>query len=498
MKFGRASGVLLHPTSLAGDFGIGDFGDEAFKFIDFLRDARQAYWQMLPLGPTGYGDSPYQCFSAFAGNTLLISPEKLGKDGLLTNSKLKPPATECGSDRIDYGSVYNSKGEILRDAFRGFQRTTSVALNDGFKKFTRENGWWLDDYALYRAIKTEQKQKPWYEWMDELKLRDETAIRRLREQLAEQVDAEKFFQFIFFRQWFDLRKYANENGIKIIGDMPLFVALDSSDVWCNHDHFKLNADGSAKVVAGVPPDFFSKTGQLWGNPIYDWEAMRSDDFSWWTARMHFTLKMFDVVRIDHFRGLSSTWEVPGNDKTAESGQWVEVPGSELFTALECSMGDLPVIAEDLGFVTPEVNKLRDEFGIAGMKILQFAFGGDAQNHDLPHNYISNCVAYTGTHDNDTTVGWWRSIKVSEREFCKKYLNSDGKEINWDLIRTAWASVADTAITPMQDILGIGSEGRMNLPATTVNNWQWRMKKDAIRPEHVKRLRSLSEIYGRAC
>lgn len=493
MNFARASGILLHPTSLSGEYGIGDLGPEAFKFVDFLCEAGQTYWQILPLGPTGYGDSPYQCFSAFAGNTLLISPEKLVEDSLLP----KLPAPIEGTNRVDYGAVYKSKGEILREVSTSFQRKMNTELNDEFKTFVRENAWWLDDYALYRAIKFEQQQKPWYEWSDELKLREAEAIIKVSKELSDQIQAEKFYQFLFFGQWFALKEYANACGVKIIGDLPLFVALDSADVWCNQDKFKLEPDGTAKVVAGVPPDYFSKTGQLWGNPIYDWDAMRQDNFSWWTARMHFTLKMFDVVRIDHFRGLLATWEVPGKDKTAENGQWVDVPGSELFAELKHVIGDLPVIAEDLGFVTPEVEELRDEFGFAGMRILQFAFGGDAHNRDLPHNYITNCVAYTGTHDNDTSVGWWSDLDQDTRAHVIKYLDSDGKEINWDFIRAAWASVADISIVPMQDVLGLGSEARMNLPATIENNWLWRMTKDVIRPEHVKRLRELTEIYGRA-
>lgn len=496
MNFERASGILLHPTSLPGDFGIGDLGDEAFKFVDFLVEAGQTYWQILPLGPTGFGDSPYQCFSALAGNTLLISPEKLLEDGLLSSSLHQPSATASGSDLVDYSEVYQSKNEILRRAFDAFQKSASGDLRGRFEKFCQENAWWLDDYALYRVIKAEQKQKPWFEWPDELKQRDKAAIRKAREQHSNKIQAEKFYQFLFFRQWFALKKYANDSNIKIIGDLPIFVAHDSADVWCNQNKFKLNADGTAKVVAGVPPDYFSKTGQLWGNPIYDWEAMQRDDFSWWTARAHMTFKMLDVVRIDHFRGFVAAWEVPGDDKTAENGQWVDVPGRQLFTVLKRSVGDLPVVAEDLGVITPDVERLRDEFSFPGMRILQFAFGGDAKNQDMPHNYTKNCVAYTGTHDNDTTVGWWQSLGSREREHCLKYLDSDGKEIQWEFIRAVWASVADTAIAPMQDILGIGTSGRMNSPATTANNWQWRMTADDIKEEYPKRLRELTETYGR--
>ncbi|MBP6002526.1 MAG: 4-alpha-glucanotransferase [Pyrinomonadaceae bacterium] len=506
MAFPRASGILLHPTSLPGDCGIGDLGDEAFRFIDFLVEARQQYWQILPLGPTGYGDSPYQCFSAFAGNTLLISPEKLIEDGLITPSDLddRPDFT---AHKVDFGSVYNWKNQLLPKAYDGFHRVTSFDLRGKFETFCQENDFWLDDYALFRAIKATQDQKPWYEWPAELKLREGTAMRFAAERLYEETQAQKFYQFLFFRQWMAVKDHANRSGIKIIGDIPIFVAADSADVWCNQNKFKLSADGTAKVVAGVPPDYFSSTGQLWGNPIYDWDAMRADGFRWWIARVHSTFQTVDVVRVDHFRGFAASWEVPGDDETAENGRWVDVPGKELFVALRQSLGELAIIAEDLGVITPDVEELRDGFGFPGMRILQFAFGGDAQNHDLPHNYIRNCVAYTGTHDNDTTVGWFNSQagagstrdegEISrEHDYCLKYLDSNGEEIHWDFIRAVWASVANTAITPLPDLLGIGTEGRMNLPASTSGNWHWRMTRESINDGIVERLKELTEIYGR--
>ncbi|MGH9949669.1 MAG: 4-alpha-glucanotransferase [Pyrinomonadaceae bacterium] len=506
MKFPRASGILLHPTSLPGAFGIGDLGATAFEFVDFLAEANQTYWQILPLGPTGYGDSPYQCFSAFAGNTLLISPEKLVEDEFLTSEQIAD-RPDFPAHKVDFGAVYKWKNKILSLAYEGLHHITSVNLGGKFESFVQENTWWLDDYALYRAIKAWQDQKPWYEWPTPLKLREPGAILAIREQLFEEMMAEKFYQFLFFRQWGLLKQYANKLGVKIIGDIPIFVALDSADVWCNQSKFKLNPDGSPRVVAGVPPDYFSKTGQLWGNPIYDWESMRKDEFRWWIARAVFTLKTVDVVRVDHFRGFAAAWEVPGDDKTAENGRWVEVPGRELFAALRQHLGELPIIAEDLGVITPDVEELRDSNGFPGMKILQFAFGGDAKNHDLPHNYIPNCAAYTGTHDNDTTLGWWLSQAGAgstrdeqdisrEREFCMKYLSTDGDEIHWDFIRSVWASVADTAIAPLQDLLGIGTEGRMNLPASVSGNWFWRFHKDALTPEIAARLKELTETYGR--
>jgi 4-alpha-glucanotransferase len=506
MNFPRASGILLHPTSLPGRFGIGDLGDEAFRFVDCLAAAGQAYWQILPLGPTGYGDSPYQCFSAFAGNTLMISPEKLVEDGLIGEESIaeRPDFPE---HRVDFGQVYNWKNQLLPKAYEAFHHVTSVDLRGKFETFIQENDFWLDDYALYRSVKASQGQRAWYEWPDGLKLRDKKALRGVSEQLYEEIQAEKFYQFLFFRQWSAVKEYANKLGVRIIGDIPIFVALDSADVWCNQEKFKLAPDGSAKVIAGVPPDYFSKTGQLWGNPIYNWEAMRSDGFEWWISRVRSTLETIDIARVDHFRGFAASWEVPGGDATAENGRWVDVPGKELFTALKASIGELPVIAEDLGVITPDVEELRDGFGFPGMRILQFAFGGDASNHDLPHNYLKNCVAYTGTHDNDTTVGWWLSEagagstreadEISrERDYCLQYLDSDGGEIHWDFIRAVWASIANTAIAPLQDLLGIGTEGRMNLPASTAGNWQWRLIEGSVTPGMVERLRKLTTIYGR--
>jgi len=506
MKFPRASGILLHPTSLPGEYGIGDLGSAAFAFIDLMAEAGQSYWQILPLGPTGYGDSPYQSFSAFAGNTLLISPERLVEDGLLTREQVDE-RPDFPDHKVDFGSVYDWKTRLLPKAFESFHRTTSVDLRGKFESFIQENDWWLDDYAFYRAVKFLQDQKPWYEWPIKLKLRNDDLLAEIKESRFDQIQAHKFYQFLFFRQWLSVKEYANQHGIKIIGDVPIFVSIDSADVWCNQDKFKLNPDGSAKFVAGVPPDYFSKTGQLWGNPIYDWDAMRRDEFRWWIRRVGFTLKTVDIVRIDHFRGFAASWEVPGSDKTAENGRWVDVPGKELFATLKQHLGDLAVFAEDLGVITPDVEELRDAFGFPGMRILQFAFGGDSKNHDLPHNYEMNCVAYTGTHDNDTTVGWWHSQAgagstrdesaiTHERDFCLKYLDSDGTEIHWDLIRAVWASVADTAITPLQDLLGIGTEGRMNLPASINGNWSWRYIDGSVTPEIIARLKELTEIYGR--
>jgi 4-alpha-glucanotransferase len=506
MNFPRASGILLHPTSLTGRFGIGDLGDEAYKFVDFLAASGQAYWQVLPLGQTGYGDSPYQCFSAFAGNILLISPEKVVEDGFLSADDLAD-VPNFPTEKIDFGGVLDYKNALLKKAFENFRRTDDQKVADLFHTFCNYNAFWLEDYALYRAIKLSQDQKSWQEWDEGLKLRQPEALEKARRELDDEVFAQKFYQFLFFKQWDALKTYTNKKGIKIIGDIPIFVALDSADVWCAPEQFKLNEDGSPRVVAGVPPDYFSATGQLWGNPIYNWENMQRDGFRWWISRVSFTLKMVDIVRVDHFRGFAASWEVPGGDKTAERGQWVNVPGKELFTTLKNTLGDLPILAEDLGVITPDVEELRDGFGFPGMRILQFAWGGDTKNIDLPHNYIKNCCVYTGTHDNDTTVGWFNSKPgegssrdvaqiEKERRFCLEYLNTDGKEIHWDFIRAVLASTANTAIVPMQDLLGLGTEARMNLPATDSGNWQWRAKDGDFSEAISGRLLNLTKLYGR--
>jgi 4-alpha-glucanotransferase len=506
MKFPRASGILLHPTSLPNEYGIGDLGQTAYDFVDFLAKSKQTYWQILPLGPTGYGDSPYQCFSAFAGNTNLISPEILVEEKLLIAEEInKKPDFPVG--KVDFGTVIEWKNELLKKAYERFRLTTSVNLRGSFETFTQQVADWLDDYALFRAIKQTQDQKLWLEWEEPLRNREEKALLAAHENLLEEIQAQKFYQFLFFKQWGRLKNYANGKNIKIVGDVPIFISLDSADVWRNPNEFKLNEDLSPKVVAGVPPDYFSKTGQLWGNPIYNWDKMQSEGFRWWIRRVRFTLKTVDILRIDHFRGFAASWEVPGGDKTAENGRWVNVPGKELFQTLKRELGELPVMAEDLGVITPDVEELRDGFGFPGMRILQFAFGGDTENIDLPHNYIQNCVAYTGTHDNDTTVGWFNS-KVDEsstrdkaeikkeHDFCLEYLASDGEEIHWDFIREVWKSVANTAITPMQDILGLDNEARMNLPASESGNWHWRCEDECFSDENSDRLKELTEIYGR--
>jgi 4-alpha-glucanotransferase len=495
MNFPRASGILLHPTSLPGRFGIGDFGDEAYRFVDFLERAGQTYWQILPLGPTGWGDSPYQCFSAFAGNTNLISPEKLVADKFLVEDELKN-VPKFSARRVDFGKVVEYKNSLLQKAFEKFRQTDDQTVAEAFHEFCRENNFWLEDYALFRAVRLANNQDSWQKWDDSLKLREPEALENARKKFDDEIFAQKFYQFAFFKQWFDLKHYANERGVKIVGDVPIFVALDSADVWRDPAQFKLNEDGKPSVVSGVPPDYFSRTGQLWGNPIYDWEQMKTDNFHWWVERVKFNLKMTDVLRVDHFRGFEACWEVPGADKTAENGQWVCAPGKELFSALKRALGELPFMAEDLGVITPEVEELRDSFGFAGMKILLFAFGGDSQNGYLPHNHIKNCVVYTGNHDNDTIVGWFKSANKTERDFCLKYLDSNGKAIHRDFIRAAFSSVADTAIVPLQDVLGLGNEGRMNLPSTYSGNWNWRCQEKDLSDKTAEKLNEMTKLYAR--
>jgi 4-alpha-glucanotransferase len=461
---------------------------------------------MLPLGPTGYGDSPYACYSAFAGNTLLISPERLFEAGLLASSDLAD-FPSLSVEQVDFEQVHKAKDALLDKAFAQYQRITDTEFRSAFETFAEQNGSWLDDYALFRALKTAHRGAAWHEWEPSLVQREPSALARARVQLHDQIEAHKFFQFLFFRQWFELKAYCNERDIRIIGDIPIFVAQDSADVWTNPDQFKLDENGKPLVVAGVPPDYFSATGQFWGNPLYNWDRMLKDGFKWWIGRVRATLQTVDIARIDHFRGFAACWEIPGGDKTAERGRWVEAPGRELFNAIRKALGELPIIAEDLGVITPDVEKLRDDFRLPGMRILQFAFSSDTKNIDLPHNYHSNVVVYTGTHDNDTTVGWFNSVAGegstrtqmqinAERDFCMKYLDTDGKEIQWDFIRTVLASVADTAIVPLQDLLGLGTEARMNLPNSTSGNWSWRFRESALTAAHRDRLRDMTGTYGR--
>jgi 4-alpha-glucanotransferase len=506
MRFPRSSGILLHPTSLPGPYGIGDLGAEAYRFVDFLAATGQKLWQVLPLGPTGYGDSPYACYSAFAGNTLLINPDLLLADGLLNQEDLDN-YPRLPNDRVDFERVSKAKQSLLAIAFDYFKHYGRDGMREAFDQFCSTNAGWLDDYALFCVFKEMHLGKLWSEWEPRLAKHESATIEMIVPLWMDQIEAQKFFQFLFFRQWFELKTYCHQRGIKILGDIPIFIAEDSADVWTNPDQFKLDENGRPTVVAGVPPDYFSKTGQFWGNPIYNWDQMKTDGFAWWIKRVHAALRMFDLVRIDHFRGFAASWEIPAGDRTAERGSWVSVPGKELFHAIKLGLGDVPIIAEDLGVITPDVEKLRDELGFPGMHVLQFGFGGDANNADLPHNYRRNLVAYTGTHDNDTTVGWFSSQAGAgstreaadidrEREFCLQYLNTDGSQIHWDFIRAVLSSVADTAILPVQDLLGLGNEARMNLPNSSSGNWTWRLEPSAFTEEIAGKLLELTRLFGR--
>lgn len=491
----RATGILLHPTSLPGPHGIGDLGPAAERWIEWLQQAGCTLWQVLPLGPTGYGDSPYQSFSAFAGNPLLINLERLAADGLLTDEDLAslPPFP---AQWVEFGAVIPNRQRLLAAAFRRFQQGEGRHLQQGFLSFREVQSSWLEDYALFMALKAEHGGAPWTSWEPELARREPQALNDAGIRLAVSVDDERFRQFLFFRQWSAIRDLARSRGLTLIGDIPIFVAHDSADVWSHPELFQLDDAGRPAVVAGVPPDYFSPTGQLWGNPLYRWDVMQADGYSWWIARFRVVLEMVDVVRLDHFRGFEAYWEVPGDATIAERGRWVPGPKEGFLRAVRRGLGGLPLIAEDLGEITPGVTALRDQFELPGMKILQFAFEGDPDHPFLPHNYPQRCVAYTGTHDNDTAVGWYQSAPESERHFCRRYLASDGTHIAWDLIRAVWASVADWAIAPLQDVLGLGPEARMNYPSRAEGNWAWRFSESELTVELAAQLRELGFLFGR--
>ncbi len=494
MNLPRSGGILLHPTSLPGSYGIGDLGLQAYRFVDFLVNSGCKLWQILPLGPTGYGDSPYQCFSAFAGNPYLISPDFLLRDGLLTESDLADEP-DIAASRVDFGLLIPWKLNLLQKAFDRYQSNPD-SLRASFDSFCAENSSWLDDYALFMALKDSYGGGAWSSWPDEVKKREAQAMADARQPLASSILRFSFYQFLFFRQWNALRKYANEKGIKIIGDIPIFVASDSADVWANPELFFLDEYGNPTVVAGVPPDIFSPTGQLWGNPLYRWDEHKRTGYAWWIERVKATLKMVDMIRLDHFRGFAGYYEIPATDETAEHGTWKPGPGADLFRVIRSALkNDLPIIAEDLGLITPDVIAIREEFQLPGMKILQFGFSGP-DNPFLPHNYVRNCVAYTGTHDNDTSLSWLATTSKDEREFALRYLHSDGHDFAWDLIRLIWSSVAMFAVAPMQDVLGLGGEARMNYPSRLGGNWEWRMREDDMNDLLVKKLREINYLYQR--
>jgi len=500
MNFVRSGGILLHPTSLPGQYGIGDLGPNSYHFIDWLSDSGCKLWQVLPLGHTGYGDSPYQCFSAFAGNPYLISLEFLIKDGLLFLSELEEKP-DFSSVRVNYGRLIPWKLSLLERAFRRFQETDPINLQEDFAVFLADNSSWIEDYALFMALKESNGGGSWMDWPSPIRKRDETALAEARKALAQSVLRFSFYQFIFFRQWYALRDYAHEKNIMIVGDIPIFVASDSSDVWAYPNLFHLDDERRPNVVAGVPPDYFSPTGQLWGNPLYDWEAHSSTNYAWWLERFRAILNAVDIVRLDHFRGFAAYWEIPAGNPTAEIGRWVPGPASEFFDAVanylnsRGNVDSLPIIAEDLGVITSDVVDLREHYNLPGMKVLQFGFS-TPKNPFLPHAYIQNCVAYTGTHDNDTVRGWCDSASAMEREYALRYLHSNKRDLVWDMIRSIWSSVAIFAVVPMQDFLDQGTESRMNYPSRLGGNWEWRMEEKDLSSDLKKKISELNYLYDR--
>lgn len=500
MKFPRRSGVLLHPTSLPGHFGIGDLGEYAIRFVDWLANARQTYWQVLPLSPTGYGDSPYQGLSAFALNPFLFDPRKLVAPKHLAASDLDytPSLNTC----VDFGAVIAFKTRLFEKAFAGF-RSLPKKEQGGFDEFCERQAEWLDDFCLFMALKEANGLRPWYEWDEELRGREATALAQARARLADRVTSHKYRQWQLFEQWLALKQYANQKGIRIIGDIPLYVAEDSADVWAYTRLFHTDAHLRPTIVSGVPPDYFSQTGQLWGHPIYRWDLMKQDGYAWWIKRFRMAFTQADVVRIDHFRGFHNYWAVPAGEKTAVRGEWRVGPGADLFRKVSAALGGMAIIAEDLGDFDPPsragVDALQAEFDYPGMKVLQFAFGDGSNDPFLPHNFTQKWVVYTGTHDNDTTVGWYETSSTEkERDYARQYVGRDGSDIAWDLIRLGWQSVANTAIAPAQDLLGLGHWARMNTPSTVgPPNWCWRLAENSLDEGIGERLGALSRIYGRA-
>jgi len=493
MAFPRGSGILLHLTSLPGRGGIGDLGEAAYRFVEFLARGRQRYWQLLPLGPTGEGDSPYQSFSAFAGNPLLISLDPLAKEGWLTEGEARP-TTPFPTDHVDYEAVSKWKLSQLKIAFERFE-AQEMASPDMERFFAMAAGW-LEEFAFFQALKDHHGGRPWDEWEPGVRDRDPEALGRYRDRLADSIGFHRFVQFEFFRQFSALKADANQAGIALIGDMPIFVAYDSADVWAHQNQFLLDRHGRPQAVAGVPPDYFSADGQVWGNPLYRWDIMARRGFGWWEARMRMALALFDLVRIDHFRGFSAAWAIPPRDKTAVRGRWLPAPGRALFDTLTARLGPLPIIAEDLGVITPDVVALRDRYGFPGMKVLQFAFGSDDRNPYLPRYHIPNNVVYTGTHDNDTTRGWYKTTGRRERMRIAQHTGTDGRRISLDLMRAALGSPAAIAITPLQDLLELGSEARMNTPGIAAGNWRWRVNPGALTAELAAGLNAFTAEHER--
>lgn len=489
----RTSGILMHISSLPSPYGIGTMGKEARKFVDFLDKAGQTYWQILPICPTSYGDSPYQSFSSFAGNPYFIDLDYLCKDKLLTKKECLSYEWGGNPEFVEYGTLYENRFPLLKKAYQRFKK----ALPADFADFCEKNSDWLDDYALFMALKDANGGVAWFEWEKDLKLRKPSAIEKAKEEFADDVEFWKMLQYLFFKQWTELKAYANEKGIQIIGDVPIYVAGDSADVWANPGQFYLDENLDPIDVSGCPPDAFSDDGQLWGNPLFRWDAMKKDGYTWWTKRIKAMSELYDVVRIDHFRGFDSYYAIPAKDKTARNGEWREGPGMDLFNALEKKLGRLNIIVEDLGYLTPSVKQLLKDTGFPGMKLIQFAFDSREESDYLPHTYQKNCVVYTGTHDNDTIMGWFKTAPKESVKYAKEYLRLNKEEgYNWGTMKAVWGCVGDMAIVPMQDVLGIGSEGRMNTPSTLGMNWKWRAVDGQITSALAKKVCKNMEIYCR--
>ncbi len=494
MKRPRRSGILLHPTSLPGTQPAGCLGQEAFDFVDALVAAGQSVWQILPLGPTGFGDCPYSCYSAFAGNPLLISLQKLVEAGDLQQNDL-PPASQVLS-KADFPTAVKLVLPLLETACQNFFQTASAERRAAYAEFCSAQASWLNDYAFFRAMREAQQGADWRDWPKEMRQRQKAALHQWGTTLSPQIEQHKYQQFIFFEQWFELKRYANDQGIQIFGDLPIFVAANSADTWANRQFFHLDENDQPTLVAGVPPDYFSQTGQRWGNPLYHWEKLAADGYSWWLARFRWNLQLFDLIRVDHFRGFIACWAIPAKDPTAVNGHWMPAPGKELFQALQAEFNQLPIIAEDLGVITAEVEQLRDRFGLPGMKILQFAFDSGPDNPYLPHNHLPKSVVYTGTHDNNTSLGWWQELSAEGQNQVRDYLKRSCSDMPATLVETALASVAELAIIPLQDLLGLPAEARMNRPGTAQGNWQWRLLPDQLTSEITEQFRHVSHLYGR--
>jgi 4-alpha-glucanotransferase len=494
MSFARAAGILLHPTSLPSRGGIGDFGPAAYRFVDFLASARQGVWQVLPLGPLGYGNSPYSSTSAFAGNPLLISLERLADHGWIDRSRLDPLPAASGP--VQYGQVFAEKMPLLFEAARNFLRTASEDASRRFESFRNDNSWWLDDFVLFDALRARYKLETWNRWPHDIAVREPATLQQARNELADDIRIRSALQFAFYEQWRALRKYCADRAIRIVGDVAIFVNHDSADVWTHRELFRLNDKLEPEVVAGVPPDFFSKTGQRWGNPLYRWDVMKQQGYQWWIQRLRWATQNCDYIRLDHFRGFDQFWEIPATDDTAVNGRWVDGPRDDLFTALRQALGGLPFFAEDLGYITPEVLALRDRLQIPGMSVLQFGFGDEGAHMYLPHRSAGK-VIYTGTHDNDTVVGWWNSGAAEhERRNAEAYVGRCEDGINWAFIRAAQTSPACLSVIPMQDVLGLGSEARMNTPSLHGGNWRWRVEESQLKNDSAAKLALLTEVSDR--